>query len=76
MNTIMTLKDWLKLNPTRHKATIELLPGDEVRATLSGGEGIEERWVGHGLNEQLALGDALRVRRLVVERIASPGSAP
>lgn len=65
----MTLKDWLRLNPN-HKVTLRDAPGDAVRATLHGGDGIDQCLVGVGDDEVLAISRALETRALIVERLA------
>jgi len=63
----MTLKDWFKLNPN-HTVTLTAAHGELVRATLHGGDGIDQRLVGKGDDEALAIGNALEVRaKLVAE---------
>ena len=69
----MTLKDWLKLNPN-HRCSIQAAPGDQVRAILKNGDGIDQRIIGDGTNEDLAIGAALRNRARLVEQLTILGS--
>ncbi len=64
----MNIKDWLKLNPF-HKVTLSA-DGDDVRATLHGGDGIDQRLVGKGNNETKATENALETRALLVARLS------
>ncbi len=65
---MMTLKDWLKLNPN-HRLVIAAAPGDQVRAVLKGGEGIDQRLVGDGVDELVAIKHALENRERIREQL-------
>lgn len=54
----MNLKQWLQLNPN-HRVTLGSAPGDKVRAVLKNGEGVDQRLVGEGDDEVLAIKHAL-----------------
>ena len=64
----MNIKDWLKLNP-HHRVTLSAAPGDEVRAVLHKGDGIDARLVGQGVDELVAIKHALEVRAGIRERL-------
>ncbi len=66
---MLTLKDWLKLNPN-HRVVLAALPDDNVRAVLKGGEGIDQRLIGDGVDELVAIRHALEVRAGIRERLA------
>ncbi len=66
---MLTIKDWLKLNPN-HRVTLAALPDDNVRAVLKGGEGIDQRLIGDGADEVIAIKHALEVREGIRERLA------
>lgn len=65
---MMTIKDWLKLNPN-HRVTLATASGDEVRAVLHEGDGIDERLVGQGVDELVAIKRALENRERVREQL-------
>jgi len=65
---MMTLKDWLKLNPN-HRVTLTVAPDDEVRALLHMGEGIDQRFVGQGVDELVAIKHALENRERIREQL-------
>lgn len=65
---MMTIKDWLKLNPN-HRVTLAAAPGDEVRAVLHKGDGIDQRVVGQGVDELVAIKRALEVRAGIAEKL-------
>jgi len=61
---MMTLKDWLALNPN-HRCTLAAQAGDRVSAFLHGGEGIDQRLVGDGADETIATRHALENRERI-----------
>jgi len=63
-----TIKDWLHLNP-KHRVTLASKPGGEVRAVLFGGEGIDQRIVGDGADELVAIKHALEVREGIASKL-------
>lgn len=69
MKTI-TLKEWLNLNPTKHKKTVTSEPGDQVRVHLHGGEGVERSFSGVGADEERATEIALDVRERMRQNLA------
>ncbi len=58
----MNTKDWLNLNPTRHRVTLVAETDGRVRALFAGGEGVDQRFSGVGTNELQACGNALEAR--------------
>ena len=61
-----TLKEWFSLNPNHVCLLLPHPEGvDRVRAELCGGEGLDQRNMGDGDNEELAIADALRVRAAI-----------
>lgn len=68
----MTLIDWLKLNPN-HRCSLQA-DGDQVRAILKNGAGIDEHLVGVGDDEGAAIKRALHNRALLVAQLTIAGS--
>ncbi len=54
----MTLTEWFKINPN-HKVTLVESASGGVRALLHGGSGIDQRLVGEGADESVAVRHAL-----------------
>jgi hypothetical protein len=65
---MMTLKEWLKLNPN-HRVTLAAGPDDTVRALLHKGEGIDQRLIGDGVDELVAIKHALENRERIREQL-------
>jgi len=64
----MTLTEWMKLNP-RHQVLLTSDTCGNVRATLKGGEGVDQRLVGAGADEAKAIASALEVREQICSRL-------
>jgi len=64
----MTLIDWMKLNP-RHQVLLTSDTCGSVRATLKGGEGIDQRLVGAGADEAKAIASALEAREQICSQL-------
>lgn len=64
---MLTLKEWLNINPTEHKKTVMAAPGDRVRVLLHGGRGLDDRIAGEGDTEEQATENALSVRQQMAQ---------
>lgn len=60
----MKTKEWLKLNPN-HRIVLDLNTDGNFRATLEGGEGIDQRLVGDGVDGPDAIRHALENRERI-----------
>jgi len=60
---MLTLKEWLNINPTEHKKTVMAAPGDRVRVLLHGGRGLDDRQSGEADSEEEATQNALEARQ-------------
>lgn len=65
---MLTLKEWLKINPTDHKKSV-ILNGDKMRVVLHGGYGIDQRLAGEADDEDEATRRALEVRAKMASKL-------